>query len=753
MRITRGDLGSELYNRLDNLGVDELALFVSVLEKAATSINAEDLSEGDFLNLLDQIDAPKPPTITEVISGLSDKDLADLTQVAPRPSDKYLAQAELLVRQGTLVAPATTDKWPIDYSKVYAWRQYELMRYEQDPAYLEQRKAFYGSGVEGCIAFINHWIDTHDPRNAGLRDENGNRLPVSLPLVMFTRQEQFIRFIFACMDAEADGLTEKSRDMGATWIALAGSIWMWLFWDAVTVGWGSATAVKLDRSGDAGSIFYKLRDTVRGLPSVFRPKGLIPKVHLLDKRVHNPENGAGIVGEVGDEVGRGSRTRIYIVDEAAHFEHPEAVTAALSDTTRVRIDISSVSGLGTVFHRMRMGGVVWEPGQEVLRTKTNVFILDWRHHPAKTKEWYDTRQAKFESEGLGHIFAQEVDRDYAAALQGTIIPKKWLEACVDAHLKVGNREEWEEGAWTAALDVADGGVDTNAFTGRKGWVFKKADQWGERDTAFTTRRAINICMTLDGRVVMYYDMIGVGAGVKAESNRLRDADLLPANLVLVPWSGGFKVQHPGHNIIPGDKNSPRNKDYYANLKAQAWWSFRMRAYKTYRATTEGEMSPVEEMVSFDSVAIGKWLYKLLEELAQPTAQPDTRMKLVVDKTPEGAKSPNFGDSAVMCAFPIRDRGSDDMKSISKPFLVNAGSACLECGHRPVHELGVGRYQCLKCGHIGDRDEGTVDRRARGIPPQAIAGPAREATERIPPDRKSGMSTRYAIGSRLLKRTS
>lgn len=773
----RDDLALKLYDRLDNLGVDELELFIAVLEKAATSINPDDLSEDDLISLMDQIDTPKTPTITEVISDLNDTELEELTQVAQLPTDKYLAQAELLMRQGQLVEPKTTDKWPIDYSKVYAWRQYELMRYNQDPSYFEQRKAFYGSGVDGCIAFVNHWIDTHDPRNAGLRDSNGNRLPVSLPLVLFPRQEQFIRFIFACMEAEADGLIEKSRDMGATWVALSASIWMWLFWDAVTVGWGSATAVKLDRSGDAGSIFYKIRDTVRGLPPVFKPAGLIPKVHLLDKRVSNPQNGAGIVGEVGDEVGRGSRTRVYFVDEAAHFEHPEAVTAALSDTTRVRIDISSVSGLGTVFHRMRMGGVVWEQGQEVVRTKTNVFIMDWRHHPAKTKDWYDTRQAKFESEGLGHIFAQEVDRDYAAALQGTIIPKKWLEACVDAHLKVGDRGDWEEGAWIAGQDVADGGVDTNAFVARKGWVFKSAQQWGERDTAVTTRRMLKHAQELPSlvlklpheklsaharlnvdsgisNVVINYDAVGVGAGLKAEANRLKDDGAMPAGITLVPWHAGGKVQWPGKNIIPDDKASPRNKDYFANLKAQAWWDLRMRVYRTFRAVTVGELLPVHELVSFDSVAIGQWLYKMIEELAQPTAQPDTRMRLVVDKTPDGAKSPNFGDATVMCAFPLSDKGSDGFKSLSRPLLVNAGEACLECGHRPVHELGVGRYQCHACGHIGDRDEGTVDRRARGLPPQHVRTPATSAGAAAPRQegRKANTSSRYAVGSRLLRRS-
>lgn len=740
---------SVLQERVDNLSLDELEIFVAVLEKAALQINPDDLDEGNLLDLLDKIDKPKPPSAIDIIKDLSESDLESIIQVAPTTSDKYLAQAELLVRSGQLQEPKTTDKWPIDYSKVYAWRQYELMRYNQDPSYLAQRKAFYGSGVEGCIAFINHWIDTHDPRNAGLFDDQGNRLPVSLPLILFPRQEGMIRFMFACMDVEAAGLIEKSRDMGATWVALAVSVWMWLFWDAVTVGWGSATAVKLDRSGDSGSIFYKLRNTIRGLPDVFRPKGLVPKAHLIDKRAYNPDNGSGIVGEVGDEVGRGSRTRVYVVDEAAHFEHPEAVTAALSDTTRVRIDISSVSGLGTVFHRMRQGGAVWEVGQPVIRTRTNVYILDWRHHPAKTKEWYETRRTKFQSEGMTHIFAQEVDRDYAAALQGTIIPKVWLEACVDAHLKVGDIEDWEAGSWTGGLDIADEGLDLSAFIPRKGWVVKGADDWGDRDVGATTRYVVIQCGDKLPMVV-YYDCIGVGAAVKSEYNRLMADGSIPRGLTFIPWNAGGKVQHPGKNIIANDRNSPKNKDYFANLKAQGWWSFRNRVYRTFKCVTEGEESPIDEMISFDSKAIGAKLYKLIEEIAQPTAKADSRSRLVVDKKPDGAKSPNLGDAAMQCVFPIRS-GSDTFSSIAKPVLVNAGSQCLECGHKPVVELGVGRYQCHACGHIGDRYEGTADHRARGTPPQQVAGGPQAAPIKAIERQATVNTARYAVGARMLRR--
>jgi phage terminase large subunit len=704
VRLSKGDLQPKLYERVDGLGIEALEVLEAVLAKAvAQNIDPDAISEDDLLGLIDQIDAPRLPTVVDIIQGMDNEDLEQLVEAAPTPTDRYLAQAELLTRQGQLYEPKTTNSWPIDYDKVRAWRERELVLYEQDPSYFAQRKAFYGSGVEGCIAFINHWIDTHDPRNAGMRGPDGRKMASTLPLILFQRQEDLVRFMFACMEAEADGLVEKTRDMGATWVALAVAIWAWLFWDAVTFGFGSATAVKLDRSGDAGSIFYKLREVARGLPKCFRPKGLKPKEHLLDKRVFNPDNGSGIVGEVGDEVGRGSRTRVYVVDEAAHFEHPEAVTAALSDTTRVRIDISSVSGLGTVFHRMRQGGLVWEPGQQVDPQRTNVLIMDWRHHPAKTQQWYNARQAKFEADGLAHIFAQEVDRDYAAALQGTIVPKKWLDACVDAHLKIPG--DWESGAWIAGQDVADGGHDTNAFVARKGWVVKVAQQWGERDTALTTRRMLqyaNECRG-DDPMLISYDSVGVGSGVKAEANRLKDDGLFPDGIRLEPWNGGSSVQYPGRNVIEGDKKSPRNKDHYANLKAQGWGSLRTRVYRTYRAVTEGELSPIDDMISFDSKAIGAKLYKLIEEIAQPQQKINTRMKFEVDKVPDGASSPNLGDACMECCFPLMKNQLSNVASAFAPRAVGqARNSCQSCGSGEVVTLAqANTYHCHACGYKGD----------------------------------------------------
>jgi phage terminase large subunit len=65
--------------------------------------------------------------------------------------------------------------------------------------------------------------------------------------------------------------------------------------------------------------------------------------HMSYMRIVNPENGATITGEAGDNIGRGGRKTIYFKDESAHYERPDKIEASLSENTRVQMDISSAS--------------------------------------------------------------------------------------------------------------------------------------------------------------------------------------------------------------------------------------------------------------------------------------------------------------------------------------------------------------------------------------------------------------------------
>jgi phage terminase large subunit len=310
--------------------------------------------------------------------------------------------------------------------------------------------------------------------------------------------------------------------------------------------------------------------------------------------------------------------------------------------------------LGNVFHRKREGGVEWEPGKPAVRGKTNVFIMDWSDHPGKTQAWYNEREARAIDDGLLHVFRQEVDRNYAASVEGVVIPAEWVRSAIDAHIKLGFGEHPKDDCY-AGLDVADGGGDRNALAIREGATLRTIEQWGERDTGVTTRKALDGVQVYGRRgrnVSVQYDSVGVGSGVKAESNRLNDDGLMPKYIDFVSWNAGAAVLDPDKHIDPDDHETPLNKDFYTNLKAQGWWQLRRRFEKTHRAVTEGIQFPHDELISIPSDL--PLLRTLQKELSQPTMSRGTRMRLVIDKQPEGTRSPNLADAIVMAYWPVGD---------------------------------------------------------------------------------------------------
>lgn len=536
-------------------------------------------------------------------------------------------------------AKSTVQAWPPDYVSVFAARQRRLAMMRQDPTLLYGAIEFYRTHP---IEFIEDWVDTYDPRNAG----KPNAL-VSMPFILFKRQRELITFLLDMIEIDENGLVEKCRDAGVTWLAAAISVWLWRFWDGTAIGWGSRKEQLVDRLGVIDSIFEKMRVIIRRLPREFWPVGFSPNDHMPYMRIINPETDSVITGEAGDNIGRGGRTRVYFKDESAHYERPEAIEAALSDNTRVQIDISSVNGLGNVFQRRREAGVDWFPGK-AKKGKTNVFVFDWRDHPAKTEEWYKGRYQKAVDEGLLAVFKSEVDRDYAASVEGVIIPPEWVEAAVDAHIKLGIRPT---GQRIAGLDVSDGGKDSNALVIRRDFLLEEADDWGdEKDVGATTRRSIGM-LTGKGPVELQYDCIGVGAGVKAEANRLKEDGKLPPSIHFTPWNAGKGPLFPEEHVEPDDTDTPLNEDFYMNLKAQAWWQLRRRFERTFKAITQGEVYQPSELVSISS-KIEK-INRLKKELSQATFTKSTAsLKLMVNKTPNGSKSPNMADGAVEAFWPV-----------------------------------------------------------------------------------------------------
>jgi phage terminase large subunit len=503
-----------------------------------------------------------------------------------------------------------------DYTTELARRAENLALIRANPKLLPALKAYYR---DHPAEFIDSWGVTMDPRNLEL-----NR-PVMMPFVLFSKQVEWVDWLVDHWKKQAPGLTEKSRDGGMSWVAMALSCTLCLFYRGVSIGFGSRKEEYIDKIGAPRALFPKARLFMQNLPPEFRGDWTADKnaPHL---RINFPETGSNIGGEAGDNIGRGDRTSIYFVDEAAHIEHPDLIEQSLSATTNCRQDVSSVNGRTNPFARKRFGG------------KIDVFTFHWRDDPRKDDAWYEKKKEELDTVTV----AQEIDIDYAASVEGVVIPSAWVQAAVDAHLKLGIKPS---GARSGALDVADEGVDLNAFCGAHGILIEHIEEWSGKtgDIFATTQRAFLLC-DMYGYTGFKYDADGLGAGVRGDARiingqRVKDK---AAQINIDAFRGSEAVFNPTGEDVKGRKN----EDFFANRKAQAWWSLRTRFQNTYRAVVEKRPYTDDNIISISSGA-GNKVQKLLIELSQPTYTINNVGKILIDKAPDGTRSPNMGDSVMI----------------------------------------------------------------------------------------------------------
>lgn len=236
-----------------------------------------------------------------------------------------------------------------------------------------------------------------------------------------------------------------------------------------------------------------------------------------------------------------------------------------------------------------------------------------------------------------------------------IIKPSWIAAAVDAHKLLGFDIAGEK---RVGFDVADEGEDSNALTLRHGSVAVDVQEWDKGDVIDSSNR-VNLYAEQNAADEIIYDSIGVGAGVKAQLGRI-------AKVNVQGFNAGGAVLHGESEYMAGKKN----KDMFANIKAQAWWHVRDRFYKTWRCVEARKADPdcrleytFDELISLSS-SIPKLEY-LKAELSRPWVDYDGNGKVKVeskkDMKKRGIPSPNMADSLIMAFAPL----------IRKPMVIDA----------------------------------------------------------------------------------
>jgi len=501
-------------------------------------------------------------------------------------------------------------------------------------------KAYY---LDGHIPdFISDWGMTVNPKNAG------TSIPVIMPFILFPRQREWLDFIHRKWKAKEDGLTEKSRDIGISWLAMGYSVSLCVLGKNVAIGFGSAKEENVDASGDPDSLFYKGRMFAQNLPRRFKGDWDIGNKNCTSHmRLLFPATGSTIIGKSGDNIGRGGRTAIFFVDESAHIEHPKLIDASLSANTDCRQDMSSVIGMANAFAEKRNEG------------KLEVFTFSWRDDPRRDQEWADKKRASLDPV----IWSSEYEISYTSSVEGVIIRNEWVVAAINLHKKLGIDPT---GADVAALDIADEGRDKNAWAHRKGILLKHVEQWSGvgSDLYQSTARAMLLC---DERKLTSfdYDADGMGAGVRGDAKALNDKRTergpdgrpkgRPVNVHA--FRGSESPLFPERIVRGTDR---KNEDFFANRKAQAWWSgLRFRFQESFKAS-QGLPYEADSIISIDGDMAE--LPRLIIELSQPVYTINNAGKILVEKQPDGTMSPNLADATMMAFAPRKAKFfiSDDL---------------------------------------------------------------------------------------------
>lgn len=386
--------------------------------------------------------------------------------------------------------PVTGMQVPKDPDANLQWRSAMLDAAERDP---EFQQDLYSACSQSILFFVNAFCFTlrvFEPKDDG-SGETQQAQHQHLPYVTWEIQDRHIAALSECIEKGKSLLTDKSRDMGATWDHLATYVHRFLFHgdeshllisrkeDAVDVLDGQPKGYPFGSLADPGTLFGKIDYVLSRLPEWMLPRMARKKMHLV-----NLDNRTRIDGESSNATAGSSdrRTSIFL-DEMAKMKEAESIKRSTKDVTACRLPCSTPNGAGTTYSKWRMSGQI------------PVFILPWWEHPEKGKNryvaqdelkrwkirspWYDKRC----DEDTPKEIATELDMDHVGS--GDLF---FETQTIEQHKKLFARPPRQRVTLSFAKGIADDQIP-NILQKWDSRIGQKADQkgaGGRNGTIFVT---------------------------------------------------------------------------------------------------------------------------------------------------------------------------------------------------------------------------------------------------------------------------
>lgn len=478
--------------------------------------------------------------------------------------------------------------------------------------------------------------------------------PVKLPFILYPKQEEYILWRENLYKTNKSGVVYKCREVGASWLNVTAQAWHWFFEPGYQGRMGSLKAEEVDDKNDPDSLFQKLRVIIYNNPRWLRPKGFEDENNKYDTimKLVNPENGAVISGQQGDNLGRGGRSAVFDIDEWAKHSHDKLVDSNLSMNTPCRIYTSTPIGRDNDF------------AEKVRSGKLPIFSFDYWDDPRKSKDWFEN----FSEQNSEEVVQQEVLKSFDAYKSGTAIPGEWVAAAVTLYSRIKKGGvAYTPDKRVAALDVAAGGKNKSAFLWRNGICIEEEIEWDFRNTTIIARRAgseteSRLCEALN------YDPIAVGTGVRSTF------ELENYSFRAVPVDA-----RRGASDIPLEGDTRPARERCLNRRAELMERVRRRFENTYEYITKDIQRPIESMI-----AINPDCQRTIAQLPvfeRFVRNAKIRLQSKDDLVQRGLESPDFFDATMLCF-------ADEVGDVKVVNKFNPLKECIETEIIPVKSLSI-----------------------------------------------------------------
>jgi hypothetical protein len=311
--------------------------------------------------------------------------------------------------------PDTPELWKCPITGLYVpknpqknleWRAKLLKEAEEDE---ELQTDLYTACSQSLLFWVNAFAFTfrvQETDEAGKRRQSQN---AHIPWITWKIQDQHMLDIQRAIREGFDLLTDKTRDMGASWNHIAVIHHEWMFSPNFLALEMSRVETDVDGADNPRCLFVK-HDYI----NKWLPEWMLPKIERTRMHIVNLDNGNRIDGESSNKAaGSGDRRHAVLLDEFAKMENSEKIKAATADVTPCRLVNSTPWGPGTTFSKWRMSGQI------------KTFVLPWYEHPEKGRNryvvqdettgkwairspWYDEEAKKRSPQEM----AQEIDMDH-----------------------------------------------------------------------------------------------------------------------------------------------------------------------------------------------------------------------------------------------------------------------------------------------------------------------------------------------------